>query len=159
MEVRGAAHVNDTIDGARGRIHDPNRRVNLLRPPGALRSVGIELPNLVGRSNVDVEAAEDVQLIVSDGKTTRQNRARRIARPVVGCVERLDCVGDWVITEDARGSRCLASCAATDTVDIVRATLVQYAAGHVIHLVVGQCYTHLSPAVAAWIVLEHMLKV
>ena len=55
-----ASHVDDAIYRARGRIHDPNRRVHSLEPLGAYGRGWIKLPDLVGRGYVDVEPAQDV---------------------------------------------------------------------------------------------------
>ena len=51
-------------------------------PLGAYRSSGIKLPYLVGGGYVDVEPAQDVQLVVGDRKATRQNCSHG-TRPVV----------------------------------------------------------------------------
>ena len=56
---------------AGGRIHDPHRRVCLLCPLGSYSSVGIKLPDLVGGRYVDIEPAQDVELVVSHRKPTR----------------------------------------------------------------------------------------
>ena len=74
-------------NGACGRIHDPFRRVHFLCPPGACGSIGIKLPDLVSGSYVDVKPAQDVQLVISHRKATRQDRAGSIARPVVAAKE------------------------------------------------------------------------
>ena len=55
----------------------------LCSPLGAYRSSRIKLPYLVGGGYVDVEPAQYVQFVASHRKTTRQNRACRVARPVV----------------------------------------------------------------------------
>src|SRR4029077_354518 len=50
LEIRRTSHVDDAVYGARRRIHDPFRCVCFLCPPGACRSIGIKLPDLVGRA-------------------------------------------------------------------------------------------------------------
>ena len=52
-------------------------------PLGAYGSSGIKLPYLVSGGYVDVEPAQDVHLVASHRKPTRQNCACGIARPVV----------------------------------------------------------------------------
>ena len=56
--------------GAGGRIHDPHWRVCLLCPLGPYSKGGIKLPDLVGGRYVDVEPAQDVELVVSHRKST-----------------------------------------------------------------------------------------
>src|SRR5213078_1162847 len=80
-EIRRPSHVDDATYGACGCEHDPFRRVHFLCPLGAYGSSGVKLPYLVGGSYVDVEPAQDVQLVVNHCKPTRQDCAWRIARP------------------------------------------------------------------------------
>src|ERR1051326_3013192 len=82
LVIRCTPHVDDPVDAARRRIHNPFGRVGLLGPLGSYPSRGIKLPDLVGGSYVDVEPAQDVELVVSHSETTRENRSHRTG-PIV----------------------------------------------------------------------------
>ena len=158
LEIRRTSHVDGAAYGARGRIHDPFRRVHLLCPPGACRSIGVKLPYLVGGSHVDVEPAQDVQLVVSHRKPTRQNRAGGITRPVVAAKEGRG-ISDWIVGEHASCGCGRSGCRSADAIDQRSAGDGEHATSHVIHLIVGQCRCHLGPTVGRGVELEHVLEV
>ena len=58
--------------------------MSTLEPAAA---VGVKLPDLIGGGYVDVESAQDVQLVVGYREPTRQDRACGVARPVVAAKE------------------------------------------------------------------------
>src|ERR1044072_6714604 len=60
LVIRCASHVDDSIYGARRRIHDPLRRVRHLGPLGSYPLSRIKLPDLIRGAYVDVEPAQDV---------------------------------------------------------------------------------------------------
>src|SRR5439155_26167365 len=105
--------------------------------------------NLVGRAYVDVEAAKDVQLVGSYCKTTRQDCACGIARPVVSSSETRYRIGNRIVEEHACRSSRLPSCGPAHAIDIWRPTDGEHAASHVVHLVVRIRGRFDSPCVVA----------
>ena len=145
--IRGASHVDDATYGGCRCIHDPLRRVHHLGPLGAYRTIGVELPYLVGGGYVDVEPAQNIHLVARLGEPTRQDCACGVPGPVVCAGERGHRVGNRVIEEHAGCGRGLPSCRTAYAVDFRRSAEIEHAASHVVHRVIGQRHTHLSPGV------------
>ena len=117
--IRCARQVDDASSGACRRVHHSFKRVHwALDPLGTYRSSRIKCPYLVGRGNVDVEPAQYVELVASHRKTTWQNCACRVARPVVCTAQRGHRVASRIIEEHARCGCGLSSCGAAHAVDI-----------------------------------------
>src|SRR5439155_19857406 len=158
IEIRRTSHVDDAVYGAGGRIHDPFRRVHFLCPPGACRSIGVKLPDLVGGSYADVEPAQDVQLVVGYRKPTRQDSACGITGPVVAA-KKCRGISGWIVGEYARCSCGRSGSGTAYAINQRSAGDGEHTTRHVIHLIVRESRSHLSPAIGVGIVLERVLEV
>ena len=112
-----------------------------------------ELPDLISHTDVNVESAQDVQLVVEYREATRQNAAP-CARPRSGNGGKA--VSDRVIAEYACCGRGRSSCGAAYAVDVWRPGVGEHAARHVAHLVVWISGRLGGPGVGGWIVFKRV---
>ena len=94
----------------------------------------VELPDVIVHGHIYIKAAQDVHVIVIHGKTTGDEIL--ITRWPVSR-HGTDGVSDRLITENPPGGRLGGKFRAAYAVDVVRTSLVQYAAGHVVGVSVG----------------------
>src|SRR4029077_17513924 len=141
-----------------GCVHDPFRCGHRGQCPlGPYSSRRIKLPYLVCRAYVDVEPAQDVQLVVSHCKPTRENGSHS-PRPVVSS-EGGRSVCRWIVGDHASCPCGSCSERAASAIDQRRPRDGEHATSHVVHRIVGQCRRHLGPSAGRGVELEHVLEV
>jgi hypothetical protein len=118
---------------------------------------GSKFPNLVSHSGVDPKPAQDVELIVVNREAARQSHPVTIARPRSS--NRVDRVGDRVITENAGCGSVLSACRAAYAIDVRCSRVGEHAASHVADLIVGICGRLDSPSVGHRIIFKWVREI
>jgi len=126
------ARVNKVANGSLRNVTELRRQVRVL--VGPYQRDGIELPDVIVHGHIYFKAAQDKHVVVKHGETAG-DEILITGWPVSG--HGADGVSDRLITENPPRGRLGGNLGAAYTVDVVRTSLVQYAARHVVNLIVG----------------------
>jgi hypothetical protein len=125
------AGVNEVANRGLWNVTELRRQVRVL--VGPYQRDWIELPDIVIHGHIYVKAAQDIHVIVIHGETAG-DEILITGWPVSR--HGADGVSDRVITENPPRGRLGGNLRAACAVDVVRTSLVQYAARHVVDLIV-----------------------
>ena len=126
------ARVNKVANGSLRNVTELRRQVRVLMGP--YQRDRIELPDVIVHGHIYLKAAQDKHVIVIHGETTG-DEILITGWPVSR--HGADGVSDRVITENPPRGRLVGNFRAAYAVDVVRTSLVQYGARHVVDLIVG----------------------
>src|SRR5207302_2373527 len=100
-----------------------------------------------------------VQLVPGNREAAGEEGASLTARPVISCRQRCDCISRRVVTEDTTGRTDDLGCVTAQAVDLRGAADGEYAASHVVHLVIRVGSDLGGPSVGGRVVLERVGEV
>ena len=156
---RAARCEDQRAIGGSGNIAAVCRIVGQSGPARADSSIRVEHPNLMGHVNVNLEPADDVELISYHGMAAGQTDEIGIARPVIGCRQIYHYIGNRVVSGHTSASVRTPTKRSTYTENVGRPTLREHTATHVVDMVVAKHGCLEGPSIGAWIIFSRVKQI